>query len=345
MAFLKGLNDSYGSVRSQILLMEPLPSISKVFSLIAQEESQRQVTASSAPLSDPQLAFVVQGNSKPGPDKGNPKGKKDRPTCSHCGILGHTRDRCYKIHGYPPNYKKQNNNQISVNMVESKPAETSSLQLTNAQYHQLMALLSSQVSHAVQPVSNSTSTNDNIGGIVLSAGSLHSFSAGSCWILDSGASSHITSSLSVFTSYRKLHDSFVTLPEKSRIPVLAIGTVTFAPDFLLHNVLYVPSFHVNLISVSALLCNTNFSIHFTDHSFSIQDHRLSKVIGKGDLINGLYVYKLSPSQLQDTVPIHSDVPVSSHVNSNSSFSCNVQYNEVSADVWHHRLGHVFDTVF
>ena len=155
-------------------------------------------------------------------------------------------------------------------MVDSQSTETSSLQLTNAQNYQLMALLSSQVSHVVQPLSDPSSTNGNTGGIVLSTSSLHTVPSNTFyWILDSGASSHITCSLSVFTSFRNLHNSFVTLPNKSRIPVLAIGTVVFATDFLLHDVFYIPSFHVNLISISALLCKTNLSIHFNDHSFSI----------------------------------------------------------------------------
>lgn len=41
MQFLMGLNESYSHVRVQIQLMEPLPSINKVFSLIVQEERQR----------------------------------------------------------------------------------------------------------------------------------------------------------------------------------------------------------------------------------------------------------------------------------------------------------------
>ncbi|KAK0588509.1 hypothetical protein LWI29_001815 [Acer saccharum] len=36
--------------------------------------------------------------------------KRDRPYCTHCKILGHTMDRCYKIHGYPPRYKFRSNN-------------------------------------------------------------------------------------------------------------------------------------------------------------------------------------------------------------------------------------------
>ena len=38
MKFLKGLNDSFSQVRTQILLMDPLPSVNKVHSLLIQEE-------------------------------------------------------------------------------------------------------------------------------------------------------------------------------------------------------------------------------------------------------------------------------------------------------------------
>ncbi|XP_073121584.1 uncharacterized protein [Henckelia pumila] len=39
MQFLMELNDSYAQIRAQILMMEPTPVISKVFSLVLQEES------------------------------------------------------------------------------------------------------------------------------------------------------------------------------------------------------------------------------------------------------------------------------------------------------------------
>jgi hypothetical protein len=44
--FLMGLNESFSQVRGQILLMDPLPSINKVFSLVIQEERQREVALS-----------------------------------------------------------------------------------------------------------------------------------------------------------------------------------------------------------------------------------------------------------------------------------------------------------
>jgi hypothetical protein len=42
--FLMGLNDSFAQIRGQILLIDPLPSINKVFSLVIQEERQREIS-------------------------------------------------------------------------------------------------------------------------------------------------------------------------------------------------------------------------------------------------------------------------------------------------------------
>ena len=38
MSFLTGLNDSFTHIRSQLLLLDPIPPINKVFSLISQEK-------------------------------------------------------------------------------------------------------------------------------------------------------------------------------------------------------------------------------------------------------------------------------------------------------------------
>ena len=43
MKFLMGLNDSLAQVKAQILLMDPLPFVSKVYFLLIQEEMQRNV--------------------------------------------------------------------------------------------------------------------------------------------------------------------------------------------------------------------------------------------------------------------------------------------------------------
>ncbi|XP_024027311.1 uncharacterized protein LOC112093336 [Morus notabilis] len=47
MQFFMGLNDSYSGTRGQILILDPLPSVAKVFNLVVQEE--RQCTIGSIP--------------------------------------------------------------------------------------------------------------------------------------------------------------------------------------------------------------------------------------------------------------------------------------------------------
>ena len=64
MSFLMGLNDTYAAVRSQILLTEPVPSLSKVFSLLLQDEKQRKVGAGKKALIDTSSALAAFG-SKP----------------------------------------------------------------------------------------------------------------------------------------------------------------------------------------------------------------------------------------------------------------------------------------
>jgi hypothetical protein len=44
---LIGLNEPFSHIRVQILLMDPLPPINKMFSLVVQEEIQREIFISS----------------------------------------------------------------------------------------------------------------------------------------------------------------------------------------------------------------------------------------------------------------------------------------------------------
>ena len=55
---------------------------------------------------------VLMNKTTPGPRFFKPNYRKDRPSCSHCGVAGHTVEKCYKVHGYPPGFK----------FTQSKPA-------------------------------------------------------------------------------------------------------------------------------------------------------------------------------------------------------------------------------
>ncbi|XP_072079223.1 uncharacterized protein [Arachis hypogaea] len=103
--FLMGLDESYSQIRGQILLMEPLPAINKVLSLVTQEEKYRALGASLNSLPQPQVAFLARNPHATQPQgRGRGTLKKYRPLCSHCDLLGHTIDKYYKLHRFPPNF-------------------------------------------------------------------------------------------------------------------------------------------------------------------------------------------------------------------------------------------------
>ena len=62
VSFLMGLNETYVTVRGQILLMELMPSLSKVFSLLLQDEKQRKVGAGKKVLTDTSAALAAFGS-------------------------------------------------------------------------------------------------------------------------------------------------------------------------------------------------------------------------------------------------------------------------------------------
>ncbi|KAL5543790.1 hypothetical protein UlMin_007574 [Ulmus minor] len=122
MSFLMGLDDSFSQVRGQLLLMDPMPPINRVFSLIVQEEQQRRtIPSSDLNNSIGTMTFAIKTDVVKSTGFGSQKSqnynsnafknqKRDRPYCTHCKTLGHSMDRCYKIHGYPPGYKLKFNN-------------------------------------------------------------------------------------------------------------------------------------------------------------------------------------------------------------------------------------------
>ncbi|XP_073138143.1 uncharacterized protein [Henckelia pumila] len=117
MLFLMGLNDSYAQIRAQILMTEPTPTISMLFSLVLQEERQRSihknmldngVDLSSVAAQSSHIAVVRSFQNNRGGRNGYPNDKNfgDRPLCSGCHYPGHTVDKCFKIHGYPPGHPR-----------------------------------------------------------------------------------------------------------------------------------------------------------------------------------------------------------------------------------------------
>jgi hypothetical protein len=95
--------------------MDHLPPINKVFSLVVQHERQKEISGSLSTMKNNASALFTKGPSispspssyyRPIASSSSPRtGKpniirKDRPTCTHCGVYGHNVEKCYRLHGF-----------------------------------------------------------------------------------------------------------------------------------------------------------------------------------------------------------------------------------------------------
>ncbi|XP_056864263.1 uncharacterized protein LOC108807849 [Raphanus sativus] len=101
--FLAGLNESYAVIRRQIIMKKTLPSLTEVYNILDQDDSQKSFAVatpaafqvSETPASQPPPSSVCYVQT------GAHKGK---PICSFCNRVGHIAERCYKKHGFPPGF-------------------------------------------------------------------------------------------------------------------------------------------------------------------------------------------------------------------------------------------------
>ncbi|XP_010495210.1 PREDICTED: uncharacterized protein LOC104772275 [Camelina sativa] len=234
--FLACLNDSYAIIRRQIIAKKALPTLV--------ETSQTFAPAS------PIVMYVQNG-----PNKG-------RPICSFCNRVGHIAERCYKKHGFPPSFtlkgkpgeKTQKQPAIAAQVSLSPTPEKSSKnidgligKLSPDQLQNLIALFSSQLpSSSSVPAQIEASTPQTPLDLPK-----HTLSTDT-WVIDSGATHHVSHDRNSFVSLDTSVNSFVNLPTGPHVKISGVGMVRLNKDILLQNVLFIPEFRLSLISISSL---------------------------------------------------------------------------------------------
>ncbi|GAU33433.1 hypothetical protein TSUD_380690 [Trifolium subterraneum] len=142
--FLTGLNDTFSVVKTQVLLMDPLPSLNKVYSLVIQEESNHLPVAVTDDASS--LINATQRN----PFRGKGPSTSGKKYCTFCHRTNHDVEFCYAKHGFP-NVQRGN---ASVNasthdtgsssngdLLAGNSANSNATSISQDKYDQLVALL------------------------------------------------------------------------------------------------------------------------------------------------------------------------------------------------------------
>ncbi|KAK3023953.1 hypothetical protein RJ639_044716 [Escallonia herrerae] len=111
--FLMGLDDTYKTVRSQILSIDPLPGLGRAYAVAAQEEKQQVVAAAHVPTIEATTLLAKAPHMRHGGDqkidrRGENSGERRHGGlhCTQCNRSNHSRENCYEIIGYPPGWRR-----------------------------------------------------------------------------------------------------------------------------------------------------------------------------------------------------------------------------------------------
>ncbi|KAH0754603.1 hypothetical protein KY290_024873 [Solanum tuberosum] len=153
-----GLNGMYTTIRGNILMMNTLPNMAQDFVILSQEEKQRKTNNSAGykgfrtNYSSSRGGATNSGNTNTkAVFRGNSSTRRSSLFCYYCRKPGHTKDRCYKLQGYPsnPRLQKEKGTVFAVNVcsfdvnmhqIEEEPKlrRKMPLKLSKDQYEQLL---------------------------------------------------------------------------------------------------------------------------------------------------------------------------------------------------------------
>uniref|UniRef100_A0A251UYU1 Putative GAG-pre-integrase domain, Gag-polypeptide of LTR copia-type n=1 Tax=Helianthus annuus TaxID=4232 RepID=A0A251UYU1_HELAN len=274
--FLMGLNSDFSVIRTQILTMNPTPTLTNAYHLVAEDERQRAITSERRPSTDAVAfkAFV------PGRRENNSSQRRDKPAskdvkhaadhCTFCGKDGHTRDGCFKLIGFPewwPGNRKREETKPKVACVETNSS----------------------------PIPGKNDNEDD-------------------WVVDSGSTERITYNNHILQNRtQRPFETPVVIPSGDAIPVEGRGEYTLPGGTKIKDVLYIPKFTCNLLSVNRLSNDLQSAITFFPDFCVMQKLHTRSLIGAGKCKRGLYRMGL--------------------------FEDGRRALMTSGDTWHKRLGH------
>ncbi|KAL6322028.1 hypothetical protein AAG906_003171 [Vitis piasezkii] len=190
----------------RIMGVKPLPSLREAFSEVRREESRKNLMMGSHQQLNMAESSALKTQFAPFDNRQKIKG--GRPWCDHCRKPGHSRETCWKIHGKPVDWKPRQplekegrGNHVATDEQLLQPEASP---FNKEQMEMLQKLLSPLLS--VQSQTGSSSNQVISSGTLAHKGNfLSAFTAGKKrkkpWIVDSGASDHMTGDATIFDTY------------------------------------------------------------------------------------------------------------------------------------------------
>ncbi|KAL5787760.1 hypothetical protein ACOSP7_004709 [Xanthoceras sorbifolium] len=228
-------------------------------------ESYRPISENSAMLPHQTRQGLLSGLLK---NRNNQlSGKANNLICTHCGEKGHSQQRCYEIIGYPEwwDFSKKTLKKIVGKAMVTSTKENQPLLTANVAYP----------------------------GIV---GKVYVFSATSknrTWIIDTGASDHMTRDPGQLKFVLHSLQSVISTANGSTSPITGEGSVILSNNLTLDIVLVVSSLEYNLLSVSQITLTFACTVTFWPSFCVFQDILTRKILGYGVRRGKLYYLELT----------------------------------------------------
>ena len=201
--------------------------------------------------------------------RGGHRGRGQGPHCTYCNRPGHIQDKCYQLHGRLP--RTAHVAQSSEPPPEDQPPSPSQgVTLTPGEHAKFIHL-----THAAKSASIT---------FVAQNGNVYVYLAHSHgpWILDSGASDHLSGNKDLFSSLTITSPlPTITLANETQTMAKGIGYACPLPSLLLTSFLYVLDSPFNLVSINKLIHDLNCSITFSHSSVTLQNRSTRRTISIG----------------------------------------------------------------
>lgn len=95
--FLMGLDDDlYSNIRGQILALDPVPPLDRIFNMVQQAVNHRRMMRNCKNKDENMVALAISHRGK-----ASSQTARDRVSCTHCEKIGHVESNCFELMGYP----------------------------------------------------------------------------------------------------------------------------------------------------------------------------------------------------------------------------------------------------
>ncbi|XP_055806853.1 uncharacterized protein LOC129875577 [Solanum dulcamara] len=262
-------------------------------------------------------------------------------SCTYCGKTRHVHDDCYRLHRFPADFEFTNSRnhqpQIKANATLTQQADEDigrtdpGIRDRNFEEqfskHQIAEMM--QMYKQSKLTQTRINANAVVGTILKYSNSVPTNLKQNTWIIDSGASEHMCFDPNSFLFLKPLPMPLnINLPNSFKVSVTHIGSISILPGQVITDVLLVPDFKYNLLSIYKFYVQFQYDVLFTATGCFLQDLSVRSPQVFGEVREGLYLLDSNTDKFRnsfnsndvssDPIPQSLSVFYSVHVNATPS---------------------------